>query len=275
MRRSALLALAAVAMTLPCVSADTITLKDGSKVEWRSIVDQGDTYSVETDKGAKVTIKKADIEKISFSVAGGPLTGATYTKLAGKPKTLNCIPLIDPKRDLIGVASAELKMKGPILVCNFQSDTPMRVQVPVKVPSDEFDFSISVERKGGIGDFFVGLIGGGRQFLVRFDGIGSAKSGLDLVDGKPMESNGTGVIGPHVPKGKSVEITCAVRKDTLMVMVDRKEVVAMAADWKRFSLPEAYSLRDGKAFLFFGSQKVVGTSENLFHVTKVAMAYSE
>jgi hypothetical protein len=40
------------------VSADELVLKDGKKIEWKTITDEGDTYEVTTPQGTKITVKK-------------------------------------------------------------------------------------------------------------------------------------------------------------------------------------------------------------------------
>jgi hypothetical protein len=252
---------------LVCSTAfgDELILKDGKKVEWRTLTDSGDTFEVETPQGAKVTVKKSDVEKIAFN-GSGLLTGAVFTKLAGKVKTHNCFTLFDPKKDLFGGIGIEAKFKGPGLIMNLGFDSPNRLQIPFKI-GEEYDFILNVERKDGPCDFFVGLVGGGKPFVVRFDenGIKTGILGWKMTD----------MGGLILKKDAPVTLSCFVRKDSVIVMADKKEIVNWKGDTWDFKLPDGYALPENKVFLFVGSQKIVGVSANQWAINKMSLTIKE
>jgi len=258
------LMIAAIVLSLfGTVFADELVLKDGKRIEWKVISDEGDTYEVTTPQGTKITVKKDDVESFTKKV-DSVLTGATFTKLT-KSKTLNGFALFDPKKDLFGGPDVESKFKGQTLVCDWKSDSPTRLQIPVKIP-EEYDFLITIERKESFSDFYIGLIGGGIPFLVRFD--------ADTKTGIPSWKM-TDMGGQLLKKGQQSTISCYVRKDSLIVMVDKKEVVNWKGDSWKFTLPESHALPDNKVYLFLGSQKIFGTVPNLWIVHKIVLNVKE
>src|SRR5574342_822336 len=109
MRTIVLLAL----LALPA-AADELVLRDGRRIPWKSLSAEGDTYTVETRDGKKLTFRKSEVERFSMEDAAPEakaLTGASF--------------LLDPKRsvttDLIMKAKVEAtagawKMSGRTLV---------------------------------------------------------------------------------------------------------------------------------------------------------------
>jgi len=45
------------------IDADEIQTKDGKKIEFKSLIDEGDTLELTTPQGTKVSVKKADFDK--------------------------------------------------------------------------------------------------------------------------------------------------------------------------------------------------------------------
>src|SRR5581483_2395104 len=85
--------------------ADEIQTKDGKKIEFKSLTDEGDTLELTTPQGTKVSIKKADFDKyIPSGVREVPLTGATFT--FDKKRRLETVDILtklpDLKKDAIG-----------------------------------------------------------------------------------------------------------------------------------------------------------------------------
>jgi len=251
----------ALLLALPCC-ADEILMKDGRKIPFGTIVDRGQDYEVTAD-GKKTVVRKSEIDRISIDPSETVLlTGATFTKIQGKTRIVNCLAAIDPKR-LYGNAGIEAKLQGTTLMLDLKSDNPTRLEVPVKL-GDEYDFVAVVERKDGVGDFYIGLVGDGRPFLVRFDsdsGIHTGIHGAKIVDtGKQI-----------LPKDKPTTIECFVRRESVIIKIDGKELVNWRADWSQVQIPESHSLPDGKNPPLIGSQKIPGTFPNLWKVHKLSV----
>jgi hypothetical protein len=95
--------LAFLLLVMPAM-ADEIQTKDGKKYEFTLLADQGDSWELTTPHGVKVTVKKADFDKlIPSGTKEVPLTGASFT--FDKKRKLETVDLLtklgDPKKDAI------------------------------------------------------------------------------------------------------------------------------------------------------------------------------
>lgn len=265
-------AVAAVAIVISAASvahSDTLVMKDGKSYEWRAIVDQGDAYQLELASGAKVVVKKADVLKFGITDSGGPLAGAAFERLKGKTRTMNALGFVDLKRDVFTGAESSIKWRGSGLACNFHTDRPERIQIQHKI-SEEYDFTIVAERQVGISDFYIGLVGGGNPFMLHFDAEKMSSSGM--VGGAGMKANGNTAL---FPERKPVTVLCQVRKTGVKVSVDGKEFLSWTGAWGSTAVPSSHALPDGKAYPFFGSQKIFGTPTNTWVVHKVVITETE
>lgn len=216
--------LAVLVLAVPAL-ADDLVLKDGRKVAWKSLVDEGESYAVETRDGQKLKVKKADIERIAFD-ENVPLTGATFT--LDKKRTMTV--------DLLAKAPANgenWKMTAAGLVGKAQAQ---RVPMPFDLTPlpEEYDLSLTLELKDDSGEIAVGLVGGGRQVLYHFDAYGSTKSCLGSVGG----ANGDTVVGRVFDRGKPRKVMFMVRRQALIVQVDDKDFYTWKADWSRVSISD-------------------------------------
>src|SRR5436190_14985623 len=157
--------------------ADEIQTKDGKKIEFKNLSDEGDFWELTTPQGTKVTVKKADFERFS---PGGmkevPLTGASFTfDKKRKLEVLDLFTKIDPKKDALG---GTWKLAGGTLVGPVQLG---KIQTSY-TPPEEYDLTIVAERKDRNPGLAVGLIGGGRQFSWHFDWGPTAMSGFSRIN---------------------------------------------------------------------------------------------
>lgn len=264
MKRTMLTA-ALAAISAVSAAGDTFVLKDGKQVEGTIVKDKGDAYEMETEKGARVLLKKADIEKI-LPVARPPdlplLTGATFTfDKKTKLDTVDLLASIDPKKDAI---SGTCKLAGKALALTSADNVHAKLQVPHPLP-EEYDLTMEIARKDGADDFFVGLTGGGRPFTFHFDAFKGAWSGIQLIDGKAAPEADLGIAGKKVfANGAARTVVFMVRKEALIVRLDGKDFFAWKADWSRVSL----------AALFVGPSKnavLVGAFSSTWHVTQMKL----
>lgn len=230
--------------------ADELVLKDGRKVEWKTISDAGDSYEIETSTGAKVSVKKSEVERFTTVDRQSPLTGASIT--FDKKLKLSAVDLLekaDPKRDgLTGI----WKMAGGRLSGQGAVNAIAKFQVGVPLP-EEYDLELQVVRKDGNDELAVGLVGGGRQFMIQFDAMSSTVSGPISSDGVGASTNGMGVPGKFFVNGQPKSITIMVRKDALVVRTE-KDFIAIRADWAKLGIHPAYGvLRKDAAFIALGT----------------------
>jgi len=246
--KNAILALSIMAAPL---SADDIILKDGKMIEWKSIVDLGESYEVETTNGKKMTVKKADIERIEVKDTGVPLlTGATFTfDKKAKLATVDLSRFCDLKK---GQVFGTWTTANGALSCTTQSDRANVFQTQFEPPDEEYDLNVTLERtdrRGGIG---VGLaLPNEHQVLFIFDRMQSSYSGPVEVEGREFQGTGSVVKGAFLENGKPKSITFMVRKNALVVRADGKDFFLWTdADWARCSVPPEAAVSNKKAIFF-------------------------
>jgi hypothetical protein len=243
--------LAFLLLVMPAM-ADEIQTKDGKKYEFTLLADQGDSWELTTPHGVKVTVKKADFDKlIPSGTKEVPLTGASFT--FDKKRKLETVDLLtklgDPKKDAI---SGTWKMTAKGLV---MSNGEGHARLPVSYsPPEEYDLSITVERQTGDVDFLLGLVGGGKQFALKFDSSHGQASGLDKINGGGPETNtipGTTVLGRFFEIKKPRTLTIMVRKEAFFMQENGKDLLAWKADWNTISLNPGFQVQE-KNVLFLG-----------------------
>lgn len=216
---------------------DELVLKDGTKIEWTALKDQGDSYDVETAQGLK-KIRKADIAKIVPIEIVTPLAGAFLEFDKGrKMETINLFQALDAKRAIGGTWRG---VPGALLATGEASMA--RLEIPVSL-GPEYDLHVTVERREGSGEIGIGLFGGGRRFLFAVDSFACVWSGFAWIDGKSCNING------HALKGKLLEpkaprtFVFQVRPDGVAVHLDGKPFIGYRGGWDRVSLDSAYEVK--------------------------------
>jgi hypothetical protein len=217
-------------------SADVIVLKDGKTVEWRSLTAVNDGYEVVTPKGEKLSIKKADIDRIVIEEEKGvALTGATFTFEKKKSTTIDLLPKVILKgEETIG----NWKFTGGQLTAGASGAERPRTPLDF-VPPEEYDLTLTLEAKDQVSQLAVGLVGGGNQVAYHFDAFGGTQSCLALIGG----ANGEVVPGRVFQPGKPKTVKFMVRKEALIVQVEGKDFWSWKADWKRVSLHPSVAIR--------------------------------
>jgi len=239
---------------------DEIQTKDGKKIEFKNLSDEGDYWEITTPQGTKVTVKKADFERlIPGGMKDSPLTGASITfDKKRKLEQVDLLSKIDIKRDTV---TDGWKRLGGVLVGTPDGRQDSKIEIPY-TPSEEYDVTFVTERKEGSGGIYVGLIGGGRQFTMELDGIPT--SGIHI--GGP-EAAKVALPGKILENKKPRVITCMVRKDALVVRLDGKDWIAWKADWTQLAeVPVSAAVR-AKNYLFLGTGGVGGCTFNVTQLT--------
>jgi hypothetical protein len=230
-------ALVILSVLCSVVCADELQLKDGKKLEFVAFRDLGDSIEVETKQGSKVTVKRSDVERVNLTATGeAPLTGATFTfDKKRKLETVDCFAKIEPKKGIGG----DWKLSGGVLTGTAPTALiNSRINLGIK-PPEEYDLSFTLERTTGNDGFYIGLLGGGRSFIFQIDALNSNWTGPYLVDGKKdPATSGVGVSGTVLKNGVPRLITVMVRREALIVQVDRKDHFAWKAEWSRLSMDD-------------------------------------
>jgi hypothetical protein len=209
---------------------DEIQTKDGKKVEFKTLVDEGDYWDLTTSQGTKVTVKKADFDKfIPSGVKESPLTGAAFTfDKKRKLTTVDLLSKFDPKNILDG----SWKLASGALVGARTTSGNAKLELKY-TPPEEYDLTMVAERKettGAAPGFVVGLVGGGRQFGFFFDRATGLNGPIDVA-GETLETPGR-----VFDKGKPRTLTFMIRKEALIVMIDGKDYMGWKADWSKVSM---------------------------------------
>jgi hypothetical protein len=217
-------------------NADELILKDGKKIEWKTLSDEGDSYEVTTPTGTKITVKKEDVDRLAKSRLPELLTGASFTfDKKRKMTTVDLLTKIDIKRDTV---MPGWKLSNGVLTGTLQERSFAKLNIPY-TPPEEYDLQLTIERKDTYGEgvgICVGLIGGGKQFGYFFE-RNKMSSGPSLVNGANCIDNGLGVAGKFFEKGKVRNLTFMVRRDALVVVADGKDYSIWAKpDWNTVSV---------------------------------------
>jgi hypothetical protein len=153
-------------------------------------------------------IHKTRIQKRLGEVYGGPL---------------DLLKMIDGSKDSVQ-GRWEVTAQGLVTSVGVWD----RLQIPY-APPDEYDLTLVVERKAGSSNLEIGLAVAGRQFHIGIDGWGGGSiTGLNLVDGKPGNTNETTYRGRLLAANVPSTVVCSVRKTGVALMVDGKAIF----DWK-------------------------------------------
>lgn len=246
MRRLVLLALAFLCS--PC-RADEILLKDGRRIAWKSLVDDGDSYSVETKDDQRLKLKKSEVDRFIITREAGPkdvpqgpaLTGASFTM---DPKKTITVDLI--QKASMGGQDAWKVVGGRVLVGTATWPTRAVVTFDYELP-EEYDLVVVVERVGkGVKDFDVGIVTGTTQCAFHVDCYDSTVSCLALLAGAEGEHVNQTVFTPN----KSRTLRFQIRKEAMAVQLDGKDFWKAKVDWKQASMHPAVQPKEkGKPFL--------------------------
>jgi hypothetical protein len=176
-----------------------------------------------------------------------------------KSSAIDLLAKIDPKKD---ATAGNWRRAGVTLLGT--GSGPHAICMLNYTPPEGYDLTLVIERKEGVDDFFVGLIGGGNQVAFCLDAYKSTASGPANVDGKAFNENGLGVKGKVFENGKPRTVTFLVRKESLIVQVDGREFFNWKAEWKRVSVHPNLAVPK-KDTLF------IGTYESTWAVSKIAL----
>lgn len=239
-------AVAFLLIAVPC-AADEILLRDGRRIAWKSLVDEGDSYAVETTDNQKLKLKKSEVDRFVVSrdaaaakEAAVALTGASFT--------------LDPKKtmtvDLVAKASTgdqeAWKVVGKTLTASATWPARAVVMFDYEIP-DEYDLTLVVERIGqGTKDFAVGISTPAGQCAYHFDAWDGTASCLALLAGQEGEH----AAGTVFKAGKPRAVKVQVRKGAVQIVVDGKDFWKGRVDWSTATPHQAVKVREkGKPFL--------------------------
>ena len=176
---------------------------------------------------------------------------------------VDLLKLIDPKRDaLVGTWKLD---DGGLIADGTSVQAHIKLEIPSELP-EEYDLTAVVEKtdRDHVGDFFMVLSGGGRQFCFSVDAFNGTVGGIFQGDGKnPLES-GLRTDGGFFTPGVTRTLQYSIRKDSFTVKADGKEYFAWKDSWSRLSLHGAFAGRGGRL--------VVGSLNCVYQIKKLTLA---
>jgi hypothetical protein len=205
--------------------ADEIILQNENVIEWKSLMDKGDSIDVVLTNGKKMTVKKSDIKEIRVK-APALLTGASFTLPEPiKVASIDLLKAVDPKKDKI---QGSWEFEGSTLKTKHEG-VFQQLQLPM-APAEEYDLKMIVERKGAqCLNLFLPLSQKKAAQVVINTGANS--SGIFPIDGTTHQSPGKNetYYGQGVfQEGKPSTVSVMVRKTRIVIEVDNKPII----DWK-------------------------------------------
>jgi hypothetical protein len=220
-----LLAFLALSLAGGVALADEVVLRDGRRIQWKSVSTDGDAYTVETKDGKRFTFRKSEIERFSMEDAapeGKALTGASFS--------------MDPKRcvttDLLLKAKVETtngawKHVGKTLVNTGENPSRVSVSFDHELP-EEYDLTLSIERVSGNFGFDIGIVQGDVTGTFLFDAFNCGCSMFGMIGGQYATKTDGQIFRP----GKARTVKVSVRRDAVLVQLDGKDFWKSRLDWK-------------------------------------------
>jgi hypothetical protein len=238
-------AISSVALALVC-HADDVVMKDGRKIEFKSIEDAGESYVIVTPENTRLVVKRGDVEAFVKTEHVTPLTGAsvTFDKKA-KLDTADLLKKAEPQTGTWKTApdgSLSCVKTGP-------SDGSI-LHVRVTPSGDEYNLTAIIERDGEGDNIGFGLMGpGGVQWTYLFDLDMGKESCVFTADRKRISA----VAGRQFTAKKARTVTFMVRKTGVVVQLDGKDFSTIRTDWKLTPFPKICPTEPGFGFEALGS----------------------
>ena len=100
--------------------------------------------------------------------------------------------------------------------------------------------------------------------MLTLDGCGGNKSGLEWVEGKPLERSDAAWAGSVFQSGRKSKILISVRKTAITVIIDDRKIVDWKGDRTRLALPPDWPMPNSKVLW-------VGTWDSLFQIHQLSL----
>lgn len=176
--------------------------------------------------------------------------------------SVDLIPLIDTKLDSVmgefARDSAGLMTPNGVVWA--------RVMVPYTPPA-EYDLTLGVERKEGVNSFNFGPLWNGKLCHIVVDGKGPGiddVAGLDLINGRPFFDNETTTKGPFLLQGRLSTIVVSVRKTSLTMAIDGRNIFSWKGEHNRISGDSGIKVPNKDAM-------VIGCYDSKFLVSQITV----
>lgn len=219
-------------LSVPCFS-DEVLLKDGRRIDFKSLEDTGETYTIVTPEGVRMVVKRSEVTGFEKTEPVSPLTGATMS--FGKKDKLDSVDLlkkVETDKDFLAGAW-KFQQDGSLLLTAPAVVEHGTCQIRYTPASEEYNLTLTMERTEGDDNIGVTLqIPGGRQCQYYFD-IQKGKCSAILVPGGPDGHTKASAPAPgrQFAVKKPHTVVFMVRRAGLVVQVDGKDVTTFRSDW--------------------------------------------
>jgi WD40 repeat protein/serine/threonine protein kinase len=194
----------------------------------------------QADLEAKLAKELADKAEAEFRVSQAyVITGAGMAGDAMKD-AINLLPMVDPRRNAI-LGTWEVQDAGRLV----SDRTPnARVEIPFQLPA-EYDFQMVFERWTGSGGVSLILSKGGRQFRLELGGEANTRAALEIqAPGKSLETPAVKREPVFLRNHAKYTAMVQVRSDGVKVLLNDKELLTWATDFRDIGLDPNWKLRN-------------------------------
>ncbi|MBL8794192.1 MAG: protein kinase [Planctomycetia bacterium] len=211
----------------------------------------GSETVVQVPTGATITV-----EKVGKVVAQVPDGAGQGVKRQGE---IDLFQLIDPQKHAL---SGQWRFEERSLATPVKG-AAQALQVPF-APPPEYEIELTLTPVEGSHNLFIGLVGGGRGFMLGLDGYAASSSGLSLLDGKKGNVNESTFHGTVFENGKPATVGVTVDRQGVSVRVDGKRIIDWKGDFGRLTLDHMWKGLDEK-------QLALGVYNSKFLVHKMVL----
>jgi hypothetical protein len=239
--------IAVLFLALP-VLADEVVCKDGRKIEFHSVEDTGETYTIVTPEGGRIVVKRAEVEGFAKTEPAVVLTGAAVSfDKKSKLDVVDLLKKVSLDRDAL---DGSWKFVGGTLVGSAGPEGAARLQIVAPTGADEYNLSLTIERTEGDDNVGIGFLTPAGQAMVHLDTDRGAYTGL-------LSPEGTGhrkvasAPGKQLTPGKVRTVVLLVRRSGLVVQVDGRDILTAKVDWSRVAILPQCAPNQKDAFTLF------------------------
>lgn len=220
------------------VEADRKALEEKEKKEAEEKA-RAEAKRKELEAEAKRKAEAAIVKPPSSAPSSAPEVKAPPLPPPANPE-VNVLSRLDSGQDAV---TGSWGYDGKSLVSPREGG-PYYYRLPYE-PPEEYDLAFTLERRSGT-VLAIKLCSGATPFTITLDKVGTA-SGLELLDGRPVESNESFRRGAVFTNRKPAAVKCSVRKGRVTVTVEGRAVVDWSGDFKRLSSAASWAPSNPRA----------------------------
>lgn len=170
------------------------------------------------------------------SADSGPAVAASPGSETLSDGWVDLLPRIDPEQHAV-VGQWSRAANGLAV----QAERGARLMLPYK-PGPAYDFEVVFTRQTGVDSIALLFVIGSGQAAFDVDGWGTHLAGIQNIDGRTMQDNGTGVGGFALDNGRRYTARVRVRPDRVDAFLDGRPVTTYLGDGSNLSILHIWEL---------------------------------